>query len=287
MRPVRDHIPVVVQGSGRRARRVGIARVLWTCAELTTTVGLVVLLLVVHQVWWTNREVVAAARDQVRALERSWEGSGPIGSGSAGGDAGDDLAGADVDPGAGAGADAGSAAPTAGPDTPTARPVRPPAAGQAGRTGSAAAPAASQAYAVLRIPRLGLVVPVAQGVSKAAVLDKGYVGHYPETAQPGARGNFALAGHRNTHGEPFRYVDRLRAGDEIQVETQGRRYTYVVDKVLPETTERDSGVIAPVPRSVVKPDYGYGEPGAYITLTTCTPEYTSKYRLVVWGKLKG
>ncbi|MFJ7202863.1 class E sortase [Streptomyces sp. NPDC098789] len=292
MRPVRDHIPVVVQGSGRRARRVGIARVLWTCAELTTTVGLVVLLLVVHQVWWTNREAVAAARDQVRALERSWDGSGPIGSGSAGGDAGDDagdaggdLAGADADPGAGA--DSGSAAPTAGPGTPTARPVRPPAAGQAGRTGSAAAPAASQAYAVLRIPRLGLVVPVAQGVSKAAVLDKGYAGHYPETAQPGARGNFALAGHRNTHGEPFRYVNRLRAGDEIQVETQGRRYTYVVDKVLPETTERDSGVIAPVPRSVVKPDYGYAEPGAYITLTTCTPEYTSKYRLVVWGKLKG
>ncbi|MFG2554978.1 class E sortase, partial [Streptomyces sp. NPDC048581] len=22
-----------------------------------------------------------------------------------------------------------------------------------------------------------------------------------------------------------------------------------------------------------------------LTLTTCTPEYTSKYRLVVWGKL--
>ncbi|MFD7027090.1 class E sortase [Streptomyces sp. NPDC059917] len=295
---MRDHIPVVVQGSGRRARRVGIARVLWTCAELTTTVGLVVLLLVVHQVWWTNREAVAAARDQVRALERSWDGSGPIasdsdsdsdpgpgpgpgsGSGSPDGGGEGDPAGADADPGTGADSGAGSGAPTA-------RPARPPAAGQPGRTGSATAPAASQAYAVLRIPRLGLVVPVAQGVSKAAVLDKGYVGHYPQTAQPGARGNFALAGHRNTHGEPFRYVNRLLAGDEIQVETQGRRYTYVVDKVLPETTERDSGVIAPVPRSVVKPDYGYAEPGAYITLTTCTPEYTSKYRLVVWGKLKG
>ncbi|MET3986167.1 class E sortase [Streptomyces sp. PvR034] len=271
---------------------MGIARVLWTCAELTTTVGLVVLLLVVHQVWWTNREAVAAARDRVRALERAWDESGPIdsgatgGGGEGGGDSGGEVdAGADVDPGTGAGA--GSAAPTARPGTPAARPARPPAAGQPGRTGSAAAPAASQAYAVLRIPRLGLAVPVAQGVSKAAVLDKGYVGHYPQTAQPGARGNFALAGHRNTHGEPFRYVNRLRAGDEIQVETQGRRYTYVVDKVLPETTERDSGVIAPVPRSVVAPDYGYAEPGAYITLTTCTPEYTSKYRLVVWGKLKG
>jgi sortase A len=139
---------------------------------------------------------------------------------------------------------------------------------------------------VLRIPRLGLVVPVAQGVEKRSVLDRGYVGHYPGTAQPGERGNFALAGHRNTHGEPFRYVNRLRAGDEITVDVRGQRYTYVVGKVLPETTERDTGVIAPVPRSSVRPEYGYSEPGAYITLTTCTPEYTSKYRLVIWGTLR-
>ncbi|MFC6136183.1 sortase domain-containing protein [Streptomyces spororaveus] len=132
---------------------------------------------------------------------------------------------------------------------------------------------------------LGLVVPVAQGVDKRAVLDKGYAGQYPGTAGPGAQGNFALAGHRNTHGEPFRYINRLRAGDELIVDVRGHRYTYVVGKILGETTERDTGVIAPVPRSVVKPDQGYSEPGAYITLTTCTPEYTSKYRLVVWGTL--
>lgn len=139
---------------------------------------------------------------------------------------------------------------------------------------------------MLRVPRLGLVVPVAQGVDKRAVLDKGYAGQYPGTAGPGERGNFALAGHRNTHGEPFRYINRLRAGDELIVDLRGRRYTYVVGKILNETTERDTGVIAPVPRSVVKPDQGYGEPGAYITLTTCTPEYSSKYRLVVWGTLR-
>ncbi|MFD2122878.1 hypothetical protein ACFSNO_31035 [Streptomyces cirratus] len=57
----------------------------------------------------------------------------------------------------------------------------------------------------------------------------------------------------------------------------------MVGQILPETTERDTGVVAPVPRSVVKPEYGYSAPGAYVTLTTCTPEYTSKYRLVVWG----
>ena len=30
---------------------------------------------------------------------------------------------------------------------------------------------------------------------------------------------------------------------------------------------------------------GFTEPGRYITLTTCTPEFTSTYRLIVWGKM--
>ena len=44
-------------------------------------------------------------------------------------------------------------------------------------------------------------------------------------------------------------------------------------------------MIRPVPRSAVHPARGYTDPGYYLTLTTCTPEYTSKYRLVVWGKI--
>ncbi|MEU9251408.1 class E sortase [Streptomyces sp. NPDC048270] len=258
---------MVVQGSGRRARRAGLAGALWAAAELTVTVGVVVLLLVVHQVWWTNRQAVAAAQEQVRALESDWarEPDGP---------AEEPARSAAPAP---SGEAEGGAAPSSSPK---------PSAGAPGRAPAARPPARDQAYAVLRIPRLGLTVPVAQGIEKRAVLDKGYAGQYPGTAGPGEQGNFALAGHRNTHGEPFRYINRLRAGDELIVEVRGRRYTYVVGKVLGETTERDVGVIAPVPRSLVKPEYGYGEPGAYITLTTCTPEYTSKYRLVVWGTLR-
>ncbi|WSF37303.1 class E sortase [Streptomyces sp. NBC_01351] len=262
----------MVQGGGRRGRLAGLAGVLWAVAEMTVTVGLVVLLLVVHQVWWTNRQAVAAARDRVEALESEWGGPPrpvPVPAPAA------DEVPVPESPGPGPGpGDVPVVEESGAVSTPSRKP---PAGG---------APARQDAYAVLRIPRLGLVVPVAQGVDKRAVLDKGYAGQYPGTAQPGARGNFALAGHRNTHGEPFRYINRLRAGDEIFVDVRGRRYVYVVGKVLSETTERDTGVIAPVPRSVVKPDYGYGEPGAYITLTTCTPEYSSKYRLVVWGKLK-
>ncbi|MFF2792585.1 class E sortase [Streptomyces sp. NPDC058049] len=268
---MRDRVPVVVQGSGRRGRRAGLAGVLWAAAELIVTVGVVVLLLVVHQGWWTNRQAAAAAQEQVQALERAW-GEGPVVGG-----------GAEVGAGAGGG---GGGGPVVGPepsgpaDSGAAPAATRPAAGPAARPSER-----DRAYAVLRIPRLGLVVPVAQGVDKRAVLDRGYAGQYPGTAGPGAQGNFALAGHRNTHGEPFRYINRLRAGDELIVDMRGRRYTYAVGKVLGETTERDTGVIAPVPRSVVKPDQGYSEPGAYITLTTCTPEYTSKYRLVVWGTL--
>ncbi|WP_107093275.1 class E sortase [Streptomyces sp. XY413] len=266
---MRDHIPVVVQGRGRRARRAGLVGVLWAAAELTVTVGVVVLLLVVHQVWWTNRQAVAAAREEVRALERAWgddPGSGPSPSEPPL----DSRPSLSPSPSPFSSASASSSSPS----SPAARPAAGPSAVR------------ERAYAVLRIPRLGLVVPVAQGIDKRAVLDKGYVGQYPGTAGPGAQGNFALAGHRNTHGEPFRYVNRLRAGDELIVDMRGRRYTYVVGRTLSETTERDTGVISPVPRSVVKPGYGYSEPGAYITLTTCTPEYSSKYRLVVWGTLR-
>ncbi|MFE9929482.1 class E sortase [Streptomyces sp. NPDC005533] len=249
-------------------RRAGLAGVLWAAAELTVTVGVVVLLLVVHQVWWTNRQAAAVAQDRVQALERAW-GQDPAPDPS---DPPDPSAPADLpEPAATASAPATVPAPVAAPG----RPARPATAAQQDR-----------AYAVLRIPRLGLVAPISQGIDKRAVLDKGYVGQYPGTAGPGERGNFALAGHRNTHGEPFRYINRLRAGDELIVDVRGRRFTYVVGKTLGETTERDTGVIAPVPRSVVKPDQGYTEPGAYITLTTCTPEYSSKYRLVVWGTLK-
>ena len=256
-------VPVVQHTTRRqRARR---RRALWTGGELLVTAGLVLLLLVVHQLWWTNREARRGAERKVEALEREWGGGGTAPS-TGQPDQGDDS---------------GTSVPAATPQPRTGTRDRQ-------QTTTAAAqprPSWSQAYAILTIPRLGLRVPVAEGVSKQNVLNKGYVGHYRGTGQPGQAGNFALAGHRNTHGEPFRYINRLRAKDLVEVETKTATYTYAVDETLPQTSARDSGVVRPIPRSIVEPRYGYSEPGYYITLTTCTPEYTSRYRLVVWGKL--
>ncbi|WP_223734930.1 class E sortase [Streptomyces purpurogeneiscleroticus] len=229
---MRQRIPVVV-------------RLVWTAAELAVTLGAVLVLLVVHQLWWTNQEAQADARQRVSRLEREWRAPAPRPAPS----------------------EAPSATPEPGP------------AEEAPRS------APDPAYAVLRIPRLGVTAPVAEGVGKAGVLDKGYVGHYPRTAQPGRAGNFALAGHRNTHGEPFRRLDRLRPGDTVRIDTAEARYTYLVERTLPQTTPGDGTVLARIPYSSVHPGHRFTEPGYYLTLTTCTPEYTSTYRLVVWGRL--
>ncbi|MBX9398780.1 class E sortase [Streptomyces sp. TRM72054] len=247
-------VPVVQHATRRRrARR---RRVLWAGGEALVTVGIVLLLLVVHQLWWTNRQAREGAEREVAALEQEWGGS--------------TTGVPESDPKETAGSE-----PSPERRVPTRRdtPV------------SAPRPRPSDAYAILAIPRLNLRVPVAEGISKPHVLNKGYAGHYPGTAQPGHAGNFALAGHRNTHGEPFRYLNRLGDGDRIVVATRSAVYTYAVDQTVPQTSARDTGVIRPVPRSLVHPGRGYREPGYYITLTTCTPEYTSKYRLVVWGTL--
>ncbi|WP_409474958.1 class E sortase [Streptomyces sp. HC307] len=250
-------VPVVQHGT--RRRRALRRRALWAGGEALVTVGVVLLLLVVHQLWWTNRQAREGAERKVEALEREW-GSGGRGVEEGGGQ--------------------GAAAP-AGPSEEPAR--EEPARRQRADQPQPSAP--DPAYAILTIPRLDLRVPVAEGISKPDVLNKGYVGHYPGTQQPGRAGNFALAGHRNTHGEPFRYLNRLDDGDRILVETQDAVYTYAVDQTVPQTSARDTGVLRPVPRSLVHPARGYRDPGYYLTLTTCTPEYTSTYRLVVWGTL--
>ncbi|WP_438827479.1 class E sortase [Streptomyces lydicus] len=141
-------------------------------------------------------------------------------------------------------------------------------------------------FGIMYIPKLDVKAPIAEGIDKHKVLDHGMVGHYDKnsgikTAMPwDKKGNFAVAAHRNTHGEPFRYVNRLTKGDKIIVETKSSYYTYEMESILPQTSPSNTSVIGPVP-----PGSGFTGPGRYITLTTCTPEFTSTFRMIVWGKM--
>ncbi|MCC9308015.1 class E sortase [Kitasatospora sp. RB6PN24] len=148
-----------------------------------------------------------------------------------------------------------------------------PAGLDAGGIGFLHVPAMGRGYSVLI--KLG---------TDPAVLNQGVAGVYTQPFGPAMpwdpSGNFALAAHRDGHGARFHDLDAVSKGDPIVVETRDHWYVYRVDAVLDRTTEDDVGVVAPVPAKA-----GYTKPGRYITLTTCTPVYTSEYRTAVWGSL--
>ena len=108
------------------------------------------------------------------------------------------------------------------------------------------------------------------------------VGHYDATAAPGEVGNFALAGHRVTHGEPFARLRTLRRGDEVVVETREAVFTYVMDTSPGDLTVKAtaSWVLEPVPD-----DPGASPTRALITLTTCQDLFHSPDRSVGFGHL--
>ena len=85
------------------------------------------------------------------------------------------------------------------------------------------------AIALLRIPAFGsdYEVPILSGTD-LSFLNRG-VGHYTSRLSPEQIGNFAIAGHRVTHGQPFARLLELDAGDQIIVETRDAIYTYVMD----------------------------------------------------------
>ncbi|MGH2728230.1 MAG: class E sortase [Actinomycetota bacterium] len=135
----------------------------------------------------------------------------------------------------------------------------------------------------IRIPKYGACstckkvnVIVVEGTTGNAL--RAGAGHYVNTPLPGERGNVAIAGHRTGFGEPFRWVDKLRPGDSIILETPVGDYYYeVMDEVDGHenpwvTFPKDFSVIAPTQESV-------------LTLTTCDPPHTSLKRLIVRAKL--
>lgn len=211
--------------AAREPKRVKLARFI---GELFITVGVVMLLFVAYQLWWTNVEANASADGARGQLEQQWSTQAPSD--------GTKPAGA-FEPGKG--------------------------------------------FAILYVPKLGLKYPIAEGTDKQKVLDHGLVGHYTDTAMPADKtGNFAVAAHRTTHGQPFRRLAELVPGDKIVVETATSYYTYEVAGGIPETPPTNVSVLQPIPKGSP-----FTQPGRYLTMTTCTPEFSARGRLIVFGKL--
>ena len=135
----------------------------------------------------------------------------------------------------------------------------------------------------LIIPKLNIDVPVNFNVNIADIYDAmmNGVAHYRiagASAFPGEVGNFIITGHSAGDvysSNPYKYIfsglERLEDGDLIYVNYNSTRYTYrVTKKEVVEPTDVAALVVA-----TDKP---------IITLVTCTPLGTSRYRLLVTGE---
>jgi LPXTG-site transpeptidase (sortase) family protein len=145
----------------------------------------------------------------------------------------------------------------------------------------AAEPELHKGFALIYIPRLKDKVwelPITRGVDPDDLVSG--LGHYPDNALPGEKGNFAMAGHRATYGEPLANIDQLKQDDEVIIQTAGNWYVYKL--VLDEIVEPDAmWVLDPNPGGIVNKT-GVEE---MITLTTCHPRWGSTERWIWWGVL--
>jgi len=91
-------------------------------------------------------------------------------------------------------------------------------------------PAEGEVAGTISIPRIGLAMAFVEGTSRDD-LKKG-PGHYPGTPMPGTIGNAAIAGHRTTYLHPFWGLDNLEPGDDIIVETLAGTFDYQMTKQL-------------------------------------------------------
>ena len=121
----------------------------------------------------------------------------------------------------------------------------------------------------IEIPKLGLSVPLNQGISLSTI-DRG-PSYWPGTAMPGQVGNVVVAGHRVTRTRPFRNIDQLVAGDEIIFTVEGVRSVYVVN---------GDEIVTPDAMRIVDPT-----PTPTATLFACHPPGSARYRYVVTADL--
>ena len=141
----------------------------------------------------------------------------------------------------------------------------------------------------LMIPKLNVEVPVVFGAkndlnSMANAMSNG-VAHFSirgASAKPGEVGNFAISGHsagniyqQSDYKFIFSGLTRMGTGDLIYMDYNSQRYTYRVT---------GTRVVEPSNSASLR-EIANNNPGKpMITLITCTPLGTSKYRLLVYGE---
>jgi len=133
-------------------------------------------------------------------------------------------------------------------------------------------PSRGQPFAIIRIPKIDKLKDgwtIVEGVARSQL--KTGAGHYPATPLPGQPGNASIAGHRTTYGAPFYDLDVLVPGDTIEVETALGISVYEV---------RESVIVRPTEIWVTQ-----DRPGAWLTLTTCNPRFSSSQRLVIFAEM--
>lgn len=215
-----------------------------TFSEACLTVGTLIVLFVAYVLLWTGVKADRAMDGEMARLRDSWSAAAQ----------------------ASAQAQAQDPAQDPAPD-----PAPSPAAHPAGR-----------AFAEMYVPRFGADwnKPVLEGTG-TELLKKG-LGHYTGTARLGGTGNFSVAGHRRTYGDPFKDFPELRPGDAVILKDATNWYTYTVRAAPLRILPTETGVIDPVPSRSP-----FTVPGRYLTLTTCDPEWGHSHRLVVWAELTG
>jgi len=142
----------------------------------------------------------------------------------------------------------------------------------------------------LMIPKLNVEVPVLFGIandvdSMQVAMSSGVANFYTSvsSAMPGQIGNFAVSGHSAgniyDYGNDYKFIfsglTRLGEGDMIYMDYNGQRYSYRVQG----TSTVDPSDVAELAR------ISGNNPGKpMITLITCTPLGTSRFRLLVYGE---
>lgn len=119
------------------------------------------------------------------------------------------------------------------------------------------------------IPRIGAKFVFVKGTASSD-LRKG-PGHYLDTELPGLTGTVGIAGHRTTYLAPFRNIDDLESGDQVELRMPYGTFAYTV---------AGTRIVSPRDVSVLR-----HRSGDWLVLTACHPLYSAAKRIVVSARL--